>query len=167
MSETANRHEGLKKVRSMIKDIDFCMLSTVDEDGCLHSRPMSTNGQVDFDGTLWFFTYGRSHKAEEVGRNQQVNVSYADPSKQNYVSMSGRAVVVRDRGEIKKRWNPALTAWFPKGVDEPDIALLKVSVDRAEYWDSPSSAVAHVISMAKAMVTGKPADPGENKKVNL
>jgi general stress protein 26 len=167
MSETASREEGLKKVRSMIKDIDFCMLTTMDEQGCLHSRPMSTNKQVDFNGDLWFFTYGQSHKAAEVRRNQKVNVSYADPSKQNYVSLSGNAVLVRDREEIKKRWQPALKAWFPKGPDEPDIALLKVSVERAEYWDAPSSAVAHVVSLAKAMVTGKPANPAENKKVEL
>ena len=167
MSETATREEGLKKLRSMIKDIDFCMLTTVDGQGRLHSRPMSTNREIDPNGDLWFFTYGKSHRAEEVKRNQQVNVSYADPSKQNYVSVSGEAVLVRDREEIRKRWKPALRAWFPKGADEPDIALLKVSVERAEDWDSPSSAVAHVISMAKAMVTGKPADPGENKKVKL
>ena len=167
MSETAAREEGLKKIRSMIKDIDFCMLTTVDEHGRLHSRPMSTNGEVDPNGDLWFFTYGQSHKAAEVRRNQQVNVSYAEPSKQNYVSMSGGAVLVRDRDEIRKRWKPALKAWFPKGADEPDIALLKVSVERAEYWDAPSSAVSHVISMAKAMVTGKPANPGDNKKVEL
>ena len=167
MSEPATRDEGLKKIRAMIRDIDFCMLTTADEQGRLHSRPMSTNKQIDFNGDLWFFTYGRSHKVDEVTRNHRVNVSYADPSRQNYVSMSGDAVLVRDREEIKRRWQPALKAWFPKGADEPDIALLKVSVDRAEYWDSPSSAVAHVVSLAKAMVTGKPANPGENKKVNL
>ena len=62
---------------------------------------------------------------------------------------------------------PALKAWFPKGVDEPDIALLKINADQAEYWDAPSSPVAHLIGLAKAAVTGQTAHPGENEKVSL
>ena len=143
------------------------MLTTIDEDGTLHSRPMSTNGQVESDGTLWFFTYANSHKVTEVEQHQQVNVSFSAPSKQRYVSMSGTAQLVQDRNKIQELWKPELKAWFPNELDEPDIALLKVNVVKAEYWDAPSSWVAHTIGLVKAIATGEKASSGENEKINL
>ena len=72
--------EHREKLAKMIKDIDFGMLTTQDEDGTLRSRPMSVNRKVDFDGDLWFFTYGNSHKVIEAKKHPQVNVSFADNS---------------------------------------------------------------------------------------
>lgn len=161
------RTEDVEKIRDLIKEIDFCMLTTVDEAGKLHSRPMSTNGQVEFDGDLWFFTSDKSHKVDEVEARPQVNVAFADPAHQNYVSLAGRAELVKDRAKIKALWQPHLKAWFPDGPDQSDVALLKVHVDHAEYWDSPSSTVAHVVGLAKSLLTGQPKDVGENKKVDL
>ena len=120
-----------------------------------------------FDGTLWFFTKEHSGKVDEVQRDRHVNLSYADPGKQHYVSVSGRASVVTDREKAKELWNPVLKAWFPKGLDDPELALLKVTVEKAEYWDSPSSAVVHRVGLAKALVTGKEYRPGENEKIEL
>ena len=103
----------------------------------------------------------------EIERDHHVNVSYARPEDQRYVSLSGTARLVRDREKIKELWNPALKAWFPQGMDDPEIALIKVRVEQAEYWDSPSSAMAHVAGYVKAVATGQPYRPGENEKVNL
>ena len=89
MSKTTE--EPLEKLRDLVKGIDFGMLTTVDEDGSLRSRPMSTNGEVEFDGDLWFFTYGNSHKVDEIRRERHVNVSFADPKRNTYISMSGTA----------------------------------------------------------------------------
>lgn len=166
MAETGERGEQIKKLAEMIRGIDFAMLTTVAEDGSLHSRPMSTQ-RAEFDGTLWFFTRASAPKVGEVEREQQVNVAYAEPGAQRYVSVSGRASVVRDRAKIEELWSPELKAWFPEGPEGPDIALLKVEAERAEYWDSPSSAVAHAFSFVKASATGRPADPGENEKIEL
>lgn len=166
MAEKNERDEQIKKLAEMIEDIDFAMLTTVAADGTLHSRPMSTQ-RVETDGDLWFFTRESAPKVGEIEQEQQVNVSYSKPEDQRYVSVSGRAVVVRDRAKIEELWNPVLKAWFPKGLDDPDIALLRVSAERAEYWDSPSSAVAHAVSFIKAVVTGTPANPGENEKLDL
>jgi len=166
MADMTERDEQIKKLAEMIKDIDFAMLTTIAEDGTLHSRPMSTQ-RVEFDGDLWFFTRASAPKVGEIEREHQVNVSYAKPEDQRYISVSGRAVVVRDRAKIEELWSPVLKAWFPEGPEDPDLALLKVSAERAEYWDSPSSAVAHAISFVKAIVTGTPANPGENEKIEL
>ncbi|MBR8838371.1 MAG: pyridoxamine 5'-phosphate oxidase family protein [Stigonema ocellatum SAG 48.90 = DSM 106950] len=145
MSNSPDRNEKIKKLRELIQDIDIGMLTTIDQDGSLHSRPMSTNSEVELDGDLWFFTDASSHKVTEIEQHQRVNVSFSDPHKQRYVSISGQAQLVRDRNKIKDLWKPELKAWFPKGLDEPDIALLKVNVEKAEYWDGSSSFVAHTI----------------------
>ncbi len=167
MADHAQHQDEVKKIAALIKEIDFGMLTTVDAEGRLNSRPMSANKKVDFDGDVWFFTYGESPKVHQIETRPHVNVAFSDPKTQTYVSLSGRAELVRDKAKIEELWEPALQAWFPKGVDEPDIALLKVNADQAEYWDAPSSPIAHLISLAKVAVTGQPAQPGENEKVSL
>jgi general stress protein 26 len=159
--------DSIKKIRELIKDIEYAMLTTVDKEGKLHSRPMATNGEVEFDGDVWFFTYANSLKVDEVQRHHEVNVSYAAPNKQSYVSLSGTAELIRDRNKLEELWQPQLKAWFPKELNEPDIALIKVSVEKAEYWDSPSSIVANTIAMVKAVATGETAKVGEHEKVQL
>lgn len=167
MTKTATREEGLEKLRELVKDIDFCMLTTVDESGDLNSRPMSSNGDIDANGDLWFFTGASSHKVAEIARAPKVNVSFADIKNQHYVSLSGRAELVRDRKKIEELWRPEFKMWFPEGKDDPEVALLKVSLEKAEYWDSPSSAIGFAISLVSSLVSGKEADFGENKKVEL
>jgi len=161
-----SRESDFKKLKEMIKDIDLCMLTTVDESNDLHSRPMSLNSDVDENGDLWFFTSSNSHKASEIERTPNVNVSFIDTRKQHYVSISGMAELVRDKQKIKELWKPVLKAWFPDGPDQPDVALLKVNVRKAEYWDGPSSTIAQAISFVSAIVTGKQVELGENKKLN-
>ncbi len=138
MSGQDERQEQIQKLWSLIKDIQFGMLTTVAEHGTLRSRPMAAQ-TVEFDGDLWFFTYASSAKADTVRHNQQVNVSFANPDDNAWVSTSGTAQIVRDRNKMEQLWNSILKTWFPKGLDEPDIALLKVHVTKAEYWDAPSS----------------------------
>lgn len=151
----------------MIKDIDFCMLTTIDEQGDPHSRPMSSNGDIDLNGDLWFFTNASSLKVTEVGRSPKVNVSFADPDNQRYVSVTGTAHLVRDREKIGELWRPEFKMWFPKGEDDPDIALLKISLEKGEYWDSPSSTIGYALSFVSSLVTGKQPEFGENRKIDL
>lgn len=167
MPATQTSRDDLEKLRDMIKDIDFCMLTTIDEQGDPHSRPMSSNGDIDPNGDLWFFTGLSSHKVSEVERSPKVNVSFADPENQRYVSVSGIAQLVRDPRKIEELWRPQFKMWFPKGKDDPDVALLKISLERGEYWDSPSSTIGFALSFVSSLVTGKQPDFGENKKIDL
>lgn len=160
----SDQNDDVRKLGKLIKGIRVAMLTTVDDGGVLRSRPMETQ-TAEFDGTLWFFTQFSSHKVSEVGREHHVNVSYADPGDNRYVSVSGMASVVRDRAKIDELWSPVLKAWFPKGKDDPDIALLRVDVDGAEYWDAPSSTLVKLAGLAKALATGKRYEPGENEKI--
>jgi general stress protein 26 len=167
MSKAVTRDERLARLREIVKAVDICMLTTTDDEGGLRSRPMSNNRDVEFDGDLWFFTYGSSHKVDEVGRVPQVNAGFADVDGQLYASLTGRAEVVRDRAKIEELWKPQLRAWFPEGVDTPDIALLKVTVERAEYWDGSQSLVSHAVSLVSSLISGEPAQLGENEKLEL
>jgi general stress protein 26 len=164
MTDT-NADAHAAKLWSMIKDIRIAMMTT-DDQGLLRSRPMAAS-QEGFDGTLWFFTRADSHKVDEIESSSRVNVSYADPTHQNYVSLSGSARLVRAPEQIKAHWSEAMRTWFPNGSADPDIALLKVDVEQAEYWDAPSSTMVYVTGYAKALLTGKPSHPGDNQKVRL
>jgi general stress protein 26 len=166
MDTQAGRGEAVRKLAELIEGIEVAMRTTVDESGALRSRPMMTQ-QVGFDGDLWFFTKASDPKVGEIEREHSVNVSYSNPDKQHYVSMSGKARLVRDRAKIEELWNPAYKAWFPEGLDDPEVALLEVTVEQAEYWDTPTSTVVHLVGLAKALVTGETYRPGENEKVDL
>ena len=159
------RQESIKKLNDLIEDVEIAMLTTIDK-GVLRSRPMATQ-QTEFDGDLWFFTSAETHKTEEIQKDNRVNVSYALPSDNTYVSVSGKAEIVRDRAKIEELWNPIYKAWFPKGLDDPNLILLKVEVEQAEYWDSPSSTFVQLYGFLKALATGERADGGENKKLDL
>lgn len=164
---TQKREDDLKKLRELVKDIDFCMLTTVDEGGDLHSRPMSSNGDIDTNGNIWFFTNASSHKVSEIRKLPKVNVSFADPDSQRYVSVSGKAELVRDQEKIEELWRPEFKMWFPEGKDDPEVALLRIDLEKAEYWDSPSSTIGYALSFVSSLVTGKEPDMGENKKLEL
>lgn len=152
-----------EKLWSMMKGIGAAMLTTEDGDH-LRARPMYAS-QKEFDGTLWFFTRRHSGKVEEVFDDRRVGVTYADSGKQDYVSLSGNATLVTDKNLIQAHWSEAMRTWFPKGIDDPEIALLKVTVTGAEYWDAPNSTMLHAYGYVKAVVTGESPHPGENKKV--
>ncbi|WP_242928090.1 pyridoxamine 5'-phosphate oxidase family protein [Pontibacter vulgaris] len=161
-----NQKENLQTLIDKIKDIDIAMMTTVEDDGCLRSRPMR-NQTVKEDGVIWFFTGYESGKSHELQNDSHVNLSYSKPDDNLYVSVSGKATLTKDKQKIDELWNPALKAWFPEGKDDPNIGLIKVTIDKAEYWDSPNSAVVHLIGVAKAAITGEQYKPGENKKINL
>ena len=167
MATPQRRSDDLQKLRELVKDIDFCMLTTIDEDRDLHSRPMSVNGEIDPDGDLWFFTSASSHKVSEIAKSPKVNVSFADPDNQHYVSISGTAELITDRAKIDELWKPEFKMWFPNGKDDPDVALLRVNLEKVEYWDSPSSTIAYALNFVSSVVTGKEPDQGENRKLEL
>jgi general stress protein 26 len=157
-----DRDQDIAKLADMIKDIQFAMLTTRGADGTLRSRPMMTQSGT-FDGTLWFLTGERTHKTSEIAVNPEVNLAYANVDDNAYVSVSGRAQVLDDRERARALWNPAFRAWFPGGLDDPDLRVLRVDVTGAEYWDSPSSTVAHALGFAKAILTGTRYEPGDGE----
>ncbi len=166
MAHEATRSEAIAKLGELIQDIRIAMLTTTERSGELRSRPMATQ-DAGFDGTLWFFTGADSGKVQEISGDQDVNVAYVDHDKSRYVSVSGRATLVRDQAKIDELWSPIVKAWFPDGKDDPNLALLKVDVTGAEYWDAPSSKLVQVAGFVKAIATGQTYDSGEHGEVSL
>ena len=163
MHHTTNQ-EAITKLGELINDIDIAMLTTVDDDGTLRSRPMGTQ-KAEFDGDLWFLTRVDTAKVDEIQRESQVNVSYAKPDKNRYVSVSGTAVLINDKAKIDEFWDPIYKAFFPEGKDDPRLRLLKVHVQKAEFWTT-DNLIATVIGFAKALA-GQESDIGENEKLQL
>jgi general stress protein 26 len=164
MDQSTYRQQQLGKLGEFIKGISVAMLTTTDDDGSLQSRPMATH-QAEFDGDLWFFTWADAPKVEELQRHPQVNVSFADPARQHYVSVSGSATLTRERQKMEELWSPWFRTWFPRGPDDPNLALLQVHVEQAEYWDVPSSAMVQLFGVVKATLTGQPSQTGEHAKL--
>lgn len=166
---STDQQAALVKLTELIDEIQFAMMTTVESDGSLRSRPMATHrepGQT-LDGVLWFFTSAEAPKTDEVRDDRHVNLSYASPGGGKYVSISGTAMLVRDQARIDQFWNPKYKAWFPKGKDDPALELIRVDVSKAEYWETPGSTVVHAIGFLKAVVTGRKYQPGEHEKVHL
>ena len=161
--------ELTKKLSDLIKDIRFAMLTTVAADGSLRSRPMATQNPVFENGEVWFFTADDSPKTAEIAGEHEVNLAYAEPKDQRYVSLSGTASLVRDPDRAKRMWNADVKPWFPGGLDDPHLCLLRVRVHGAEFWDAPGGRMASLFARAKASMTGErpPRNFGEHQKVSL
>src|SRR5712691_5241116 len=139
----ASIERDVRKLRKFIKGTRLAMFTTVASDGKLRSRPMATL-KGGFDGDLWFITRSSAPKAEEISDNQHVNVAYSDCADDRYVSISGTAALVRDPAKVQELWSRRLRDWFPNGKKDPDLALIRVRIDRAEVWDSKTATMTHL-----------------------
>lgn len=166
MSRHDENTSDIKLLSDKIKGIRIAMMTTEESDNTLRSRPMATQ-EMEFDGDLWFFTKADAPKVGDVQQHNRVNISYAKPEDNVFVSVSGTAALVRDSNKIHELWKPFLKAWFPQGLDDPELALLKVNVESAEYWDAPSGTMGRLYSAAKGLATGGKDSGGENKKLNI
>ena len=158
--------EAREKVWDMIKEVRVATLVTQSPQG-LRARPMVAAKRETFQNELWFFTPADSDKVQEIQANEQVCLSYSEPSDQNYVSISGTADISHDRKLIHELWSEPMRTWFPQGPDDSNIALIRVSADAAEYWDAPSSAFVYAYGYVKARLTGKSPNPGEHANVAM
>ena len=157
--------EEFQKLGELIKGIKVAMLTTVEDDGTLHARPLAALN-YSLDENLWFFIKIDSAKVTEVDHDTRTGVTFSDTSANSYVAVTGTAQVVRDLAKAKELWTPFARAWFPAGLDDPELALLKVRMERAEYWTSPGKAM-YLFGVAKAALTGRSTHMGEDHKLTL
>jgi general stress protein 26 len=157
----------METLGGLIADVEIAMLTTVRRDGRLVSRPLRTmRTDHAFDGTLWFFVRASSHKAQEVEGEPHVNLAYASPARNTYVSVSGRGKLVDNRAKVAELWTPALELYFANGREDRDVVLLRVDVDGAEFWDGPSTFLGQALDFAGELVTGdKPLS--QNQSIDL
>lgn len=154
------------KLRELIKGVKFAMLTTRAIDGTLTSRPMTTL-QTEFDGSLWFLASADSLQAMDIEERPKVNLGYASPESGRYVSVQGTAEVRRDPAKAKELWNPAFAAWFPAGPDDANLAVLRIEIASADYWETPSERGERVYAMEQAARTGDASQLGQRTHVEL
>lgn len=160
------RAEHIAQLADLIKDVEVAMFTTTGVDRRLYSRPLATQ-QVTFDGDLWFVITADSPKVAEIALDPRVNVAYASPSKNTYVSVAGRARIVDDRAKIEALWSPAMKLFFPGGKDDPNLRLIHVRADSAEYWDGPGTLLGTALSFVLSAVQDEPAALADNGFVDL
>lgn len=169
-SKIVPEQEAREHLWSLIKDIRFAMFTARHPgNGHLHSRPMTTqNSKIDEDSSLWFFMSRQSEPVADLLQETAVNVVYADPRSDSYVSVSGNAAVVNDLAKKQQLWSKMAEAWFPQGPSDPDLALVEVQITHANYWDVKESKIVQLFKMAKASLTGRPpTDLGEHAEVRM
>lgn len=156
-----------KTVMDLIKGMYIGMLSTRGPDGKFRSRPMAVS-DTEVEGKLFFLTGEGSGKVHDLESDNEAVVTFADTHKSSYVALRGTAEISQDRAAIKEHWSEPARAWFPKGVDDPNIALITFKIEEAEYWDTPSGKMVMIFGYAKAMLTGEPPkNVGDHGKVEL
>ncbi|GEN81907.1 general stress protein [Sporosarcina luteola] len=155
------KQEELETLRGLIKNIDTAMLTTVSDEG-LVSRPMKTQ-EVEFDGDLWFFTKKETDKYREILHEKDVNVAYVGKS---YVSVRGRAEIVEDLNKKKELWSKAYEKIMQTTYDDPDVILIKIEAEAAEYWETGN--LAKNIAFMYKRIRGKDAESTDvNETVEL
>jgi general stress protein 26 len=167
MNDTSDQRKLLWK---LVKGIKFAMLTTRHGNGHLHARPMTTQNKngIEADESLWFFMSKKGDPFDDLKADPVVNVVYADPSEDTYVSISGTAAMIEDQAKKDQLWSKLAEAWFPGGSTDPDLALVQVQIVHANYWDVKESKIVQLYTMAKAAVTGKPpTELGEHGVVRM
>lgn len=155
--------DEIERTWTLMQDIGFCMLSTRRGEA-IRARPMAAHFEP-MENAVYFLTDAASAKDDEVESRPQVGLSFSDPGGQKYVSVSGAAEVSNDRERIRDLWSTPAKAWWDS-PDDPDIRVLKVTPDFAEYWDSPGTVVSYIKMMAAAVTNTRP-DMGDNAKVRM
>ena len=158
MHTSTEDDKNAQKIWDLIKDAHSALLVTKGADGRLDSRPMGCV-QTDFEGTIWFLTFAHSSKVNEIAQDDEVLISYANPSEYEYVSLSGTARLVRDSEKLKELWSEAFRVWFPSGLDDPKLALLAVTIDEAKYWTNAASVLTYGWAYLKARLLGSSPTP--------
>lgn len=166
MSQELSSEDAVKKFKDLVESVNICMFTTIDDCNNIFSRPMSTV-KIDEEGNAWFFTNEYSEKIQEVSRDNTVTLIYAHPGKNVYVSVKGSCTIIVNKKQIQELWNPLLKAWFPLGIDDPKLCLIKVTTEDAHYWNSHSSKMVVYFKMLKAIANKERYEEQDAGKLKL
>ncbi|MBV9201190.1 MAG: pyridoxamine 5'-phosphate oxidase family protein [Alphaproteobacteria bacterium] len=158
-----NDDRDADRVWKLMEKIGFCMLSTHDGED-IRARPMAAHVDRN-EHAIYFLTDANSHKDEDIKRNPNVGLAFADAGDQKYVSLTGHASLSNDRQKVGELWSTPAKAWWDS-PDDPTIRVLEVTPKDAQYWDSPGTVVSYVKMLAAGMTDSRPA-VGDSAKVKL
>ena len=124
---------SLTTIAKNLRQIDICMMVTVSKRGQCNSRPMSNNRDVKYNGDMYFFTYEKTQKVRDIETNPQLCLNF-EGSKDLYISITGRAKLIRNKTSFAEHWDESLSQWFKKGIGTPGMVLIHVKGSRVAYW---------------------------------
>lgn len=151
---------ALEKLRELLAEFPIAFMVTV-SGGALEARPIGIVGDhAAFNGTLWFITDKRSHKVAAIESGAQTALLFQNDKSGNYLHLSGSAAVVDDRAKLEELYSTLQRTWFPKGLDDPDITLLRFDASEGHYWDSHDSLARLAFAFATSIVTGEAGKSG-------
>ena len=130
----------LKELSKKMRHIDFTMLTTRTASSALTSRPMSNNGEVDYDGDSWFFTTEETGMVTDIMGDPVVGLTLTGEKgllgkPGIFIAIEARAELIRDKAQFVAHWTRGLDRWFPQGADTPGLVLIKAHASRIAYWD--------------------------------
>lgn len=163
MSTTGSTNINLEELKAALKGQHYAMFSTITDDGAIIARPMASHG-ISNDGLIWFFTKKDTAKVHNIEHDSHVNLAYAEPAKEKFISICGKAVLDDNKEKARELWHPMLTAWFPEGVDDPTLLMIGVSFTSAEVWDTPTNVLEESFGAVKAAFTGETFEKGFHTK---
>ena len=164
--EQLSGEAALQKIRSLLGNFRAAMFTTTDGRE-IHTRPMALLGQAsDFGGALWFFTDKRSHKIDEIDQGVTALV-FQNDADSAHLQLSGRARHEPDPERMRALYTPFIKIWFPDGLDDPNLTMIRFDADSGHFWETPGGAIQTLAAFAKALVTGSPARAGNTGDVSL
>lgn len=151
--------EGIKKLQELVKSQGMCMFASNMSEYPVSARPMSTL-EADDAGNLWFFSKESSEKNEEIIADGRVQLFYANTGSSEYLTVTGNAVIEKDKAKAEELWTRWAKTWFNEGVDDPELTIIKVEAVDAHYWDTKNNKLVSLLKMATGAITGNTMDDG-------
>jgi general stress protein 26 len=155
--QNLSNQEAIDKIKELVDHTKVCFFTTHLDETPLPTRPMYTQ-QVDEEGTLWFFSNEESEKDFEIKDDSRVQLLYANPSKSEFLSIYGHAMISRDRSKVEELWSPMSKAWFKGGKDDPSLSVIQVIPDEAYYWDTKHNKMVSLMKIFSSMVSDSKSD---------
>lgn len=166
MKRNLSEKEARRKMEDLADEIHICMFCTMSGEGFMHSQPMTTM-QVEEDGPIWFFTSKQTEVGGELNANQHVCLNYSDPRSNAYLCIVGNATMIEDPDKVKEFWNPIVGEFFPDGISDNDLALIKVTPIEASYWDVRTKKMETLFEMIDSMLSHDKPMESEHGKLNF
>ncbi len=158
--------DALKQLKELINAADICIFATNLSQRPIPARPMSTQ-EVDKKGNIWFMSKQSSDKNYDIQQDDNVQLFYSNKGSSEYLSVYGKAAILREREKAKEMWSPLLKTWFTEGVEDPELTIIKVTPADVYYWDTKNNKTIALLKMIAGAVTGKEMDDSVQGKINI
>jgi general stress protein 26 len=169
MDEHLTGDAAIAKARQLLPTFRTAMLVTRGTNGIgLRMRPMGLQGDLSvFGGTLWFFTDDRSPKVREIEHDPSVSLMFQSDETSRYLQLDGTAALVTDRGKMRELFTTSIRTWFPDGLDDPHLTLLRIDVTNGAFWESPGGMLQVLAAFTKSVVTGSPGKGSKAGRIDI